>query len=159
MSPETHTEFMPGVAYVHARAGSSVAGSVVVDLADPSQLEPEDGPRGDFRVLPWSDGQHLRVDRSQIHLLSGLRELEQYPQGPEPSLVVYTVPERGWLLDVQGTKSYKQTLRFQRLTKPDAPQTMGSIGVRANTILPPLIEDDVILNANTFGPLGGAGGG
>ncbi|HEU4583362.1 MAG TPA: hypothetical protein VFS67_34125 [Polyangiaceae bacterium] len=156
LSPETQTEFAPGVAYVHT-PGSDAA-STLIDLSDPA-LELQEGPGADFRVLPWSNGQHLRVDLSQIRLLSGLTELTRYERGAEPSLESYTIPENGLFLDVPPANSWNRTLRVQRLAAVDPPETMGAVPIREGSLLPPLIENGVLLNAQFQARNGRAGGG
>jgi hypothetical protein len=146
LTPETQTEFAPGVAYVHT-PGSNDAASSLIDLADPSALELQDGPGADFRVLPWNDGQHVRVDLSQIVLLSGVQEITRFEQWSEPSLEGYALPEHGLLLDVPPDSPWHRTLRFHRLEKAPVPESMGTIRIRASSVLPPLIENGVLLNS------------
>lgn len=157
LSAETQTEFAPGVAYVHT-PGSTEAASAVIDLSDPRVPELHDGPSGDFRVLPWSDGRHLRMDLNQILLLSGQQELAHYDQGPDPSLEGFTMPEHSFLVDIPPGRPWSRSLRFHRLEGSDPPETMGAIRIRTNTVLPPLIENGLLLNGS-FSPGTGRGSG
>ncbi len=157
LTAETQTEFAPGVAYVHT-PGSTDAISALIDLSDAGKLALHDGPSGDFRVLPWSDGQHLRVDLSQVLLLSGQQELAHYEQGPEPSLEGFTLPEHSFFVDIPPARPRSRALRFHRLEGSDPPETMGTIRIRPNTVLPPFIGNGLLLNGY-FSPGTGRGSG
>jgi hypothetical protein len=150
---ELHSDFVPGVAYVRTRDGAGQAKTLLLDLSHSEALELLPGPGGDVRVIPWSEGRHLRVDATQIQLLSGTRELAQYPQLAPPSLPAYADPVHGWLVDLDQAKSYRQNLRFSRFDGVEPPSVTGTARMHEGTILPPLIESDVILNMSYVGLL------
>jgi hypothetical protein len=154
LSRETQTEFAPGVAYVHTPGSDGP--SLVIDLSNAGSLELKDGPGADFRIFPWSNGQHLLVDLRQLRLRSGLKELTSYEQWAEPSLEGYAIPEYGLLLDIPPES---RALRVHRLPASDPPEPMGSIRIREATLLPPLIANGVLLSAYFKPATDRAGGG